>query len=430
MSSGETRQMNDSSTSKANWKRIHDRMLMRKRMFNAVTPAVLMALAVGQIYAFTLFSKPIADYIGSSVPKVQFAFSLGIFFLGMGAAFFGKIVERNVRVSATVGSLLFLGGMLVTALGVNVKSLALVYLGYGFLGGLGTGVIYISPVKTLMLWFIRHKAVAAAVPIISFGLGSSLCTVLFNAIMPRLESMGADFGVRYIFVALAVIYAPAMLIGTILLRKPASAVREATALALVAGRTHAAGFSYGKLLCDMRFMRSWLFMFLNISCGLALIPLAKQIMTRQDVGYSPAVVTAVIAGCGLMNGAGRLVFAWWSDRLSRRIDILLIILAISAAIALSALWPVMIGVMLLIINACYGAGFSTIPAVLADGFGMDNISKIHGAVLSAWGVAGLVGNQVSLRVLDAWGLRGLFLTLVVFYLLNLVNVLFLRRSQS
>jgi len=414
------------------WHRRHSLILMRKRAVNAVTPAVLMALAVGQIYAFTIFSKPVAEYIGRTQSEVQFAFSLGIFFLGMGAAFFGKIVEKNIRLSALVGTCLFLSGLVVTALGVNVKSLALVYLGYGFLGGLGTGVIYISPVKTLMLWFVRHRAVAAAVPIVSFGLGSSLCTLLVQAIGPHLDACAPDGCVRFVFLALACVYAVPMMLSTMLLRKPASAIREATAEALKAAGTHGAGFSYGKLLKDTYFLRSWLFMFLNISCGLALIPLAKQIMTTPEFGvnYAAGTVTLVITGCGLMNGAGRLVFAWWSDRLAHRVDILLILLAISAAVTGIAFMPVCMALTLLVINACYGAGFSSIPAVLADHFGMNDLSKVHGAVLSAWGVAGLVGNQVSLRILGRWGLTGLLTALVAFYLFNFLNAATLRFKGS
>ena len=142
-----------------------------KRFFSSVLPAFLLAVSVGQIYAFTNFSSEIAAHIGETQKSVQFAFSLGIFFLGMGAAFFGKIVEKNIRLSTIIGTTLFLAGLLVTELGVVAKSLALVYLGYGFLIGLGTGVIYISPVKTMMLWFPKNKAIAAALPIISFGLG-------------------------------------------------------------------------------------------------------------------------------------------------------------------------------------------------------------------------------------------------------------------
>jgi OFA family oxalate/formate antiporter-like MFS transporter len=171
-------------------------------------------------------------------------------------------------------------------------------------------------------------------------------------------------------------------------------------------------------------------MFLNISCGLCLIPLAKQMMASPAVGYSEGLTTAVIALCGLANGGGRFLFAWWSDRLARRINILLAILSISAFIMTLSLFPVMIGLALLVVNACYGAGFSVIPAILADNYGMTNISKIHGAVLSAWGVAGLAGNQAAIFVSDrlGFGYLGVVVLLIVLYVLNFLNVLSLRKK--
>ena len=407
-----------------------------KKFLRAVLPAFLLAVSVGQIYAFTNFSDGIASYISTAdapvtKAQVQFAFSLGIFFLGMGAAFFGKIVEKNIRLSTLVGTTLFLAGLLVTELGVCHRSLALVYLGYGFLVGTGTGIIYISPVKTMMLWFEKHRALAAALPIISFGLGSTLSTILYKGIswgdassvaMFRLRGFEA-FGITRVFVAFAVFYAVPMGISSLLLKKPA------TTQATFGHDLPATEFRYRQLLSDPAFLRAWLFMLLNISCGLCLIPLAKQMMSSETVGYSAGLVTAIVALSGLMNGGGRFLFAWWSDRLALRLNILLIILAISVGVMTLSLWPAAIGVALLVINACYGAGFSVIPAILADHYGMTNISKIHGAVLSAWGVAGLVGNQAAILVSDrlGFGYLGVVVLLIVLYALNLVNVLSLRR---
>ena len=117
--------------------------------------------------------------------------------------------------------------------------------------------------------------------------------------------------------------------------------------------------------------------------------LAKQMMDSPDIGYRASTITLVIGLCGLMNGGGRLFFAWWSDRLAIRKHILIYISLISfLTMAVSLKFAVVIGIALLIINACYGAGFSVIPGILADHYGMSDISKIHGAVLSAWGVAG------------------------------------------
>ena len=410
-----------------------------KRFTSAVLPAFLLAVSVGQIYAFTNFSDAIASYISSadepvSKAQVQFAFSLGIFFLGTGAAFFGKIVERNIRLSTLIGTTFFIAGLLVTELGVVCKSISLIYLGYGFLVGTGTGIIYISPVKTMMLWFYEHKAIAAAVPIISFGLGSTLSTILYKGFqwggegsfaMLRLNGF-ETFGITRVFAAFACFYAVPMYIASFLLRKPKLQQQS------FGHGIASLEFRYASLVRDRLFIRSWLFMFLNISCGLCLIPLAKQMMVSPAVGYQEGLITAIIALCGLMNGGGRFFFAWWSDRLQRRINILLIILSISAGVMTLSFIPALIGLALLTVNACYGAGFSVIPAILADNYGMTNISKIHGAVLSAWGFAGLAGNQAAIFVSDrlGFGYSGVVAMLVVFYLLNLFNVLSLRHIDS
>ena len=413
-----------------------------KRFIRAVLPAFLLAVSVGQIYAFTNFSTEIAQYIGETQKNVQFAFSLGIFFLGMGAAFFGKIVEKNIRLSTIIGTTLFLSGLLVTEAGIHMKSLMMIYLGYGFLIGLGTGVIYISPVKTMMLWFPEHKAIAAALPIISFGLGSTLSTILFSGIhwgtpgssVAVFQLRGfMDYGITNVFHAYAIFYAVPMVMACFLLKKPKIQVQS------FGHGIPSLEFSYLQLLQNRFFWQSWLFMFLNISAGLCLIPLAKQMMSSPDVyGDNVKLITWIVALSGLMNGGGRFLFAWWSDRLAKRINILLIILAISAGIMLASFLPILIGLALLVINACYGAGFSVIPAILADHFGMTNISKIHGAVLSAWGFAGLAGNQAAMAVSKAFGGYGegghgyvaVVTLLVIVYSLNFVNVLLLKKSAA
>ena len=395
----------------------------------------MLAVSVGQIYAFTNFSTEIASYIGSTQKEVQFAFSLGIFFLGMGAAFFGKIVERNIRLSTIIGTALFLSGLCVTAIGITSKSLALIYIGYGFLVGTGTGVIYISPVKTMMLWFPEHKAIAAALPIISFGLGPTLSTIVYKGVgfggaesLFTLRVLGfydyfkvaeGGLGIAKVFYAFAAYYAVPMVVASMLLKKPKIQVQS------FGHGIPELEFKYVQLAKDSFFLRAWLFMFLNISAGLCLIPLAKQMMKSPAVGYSEGLITTIIALCGLMNGGGRFLFAWWSDRLAKRINILLIILSISAGIMTLSFWPPMIGLALLVINACYGAGFSVIPAILADHYGMTNISKIHGAVLSAWGFAGLVGTQAAIFVSDRFGgYTAVVALLVMAYSLNLVNATF------
>ena len=294
----------------------------------------------------------------------------------------------------------------------------------------------------MMLWFPEHKAIAAALPIISFGLGSTLSTILFSGIhwgtpgssVAVFQLRGfMEYGITNVFHAYAIFYAVPMVAACFLLKKPKVQVQS------FGHGIPALEFSYRQLFVNRFFWQSWLFMFLNISAGLCLIPLAKQMMKSPDVyGDSEKLITWIVALSGLMNGGGRFLFAWWSDRLAKRINILLVILSISAGIMLASFLPVLIGLALLVINACYGAGFSVIPAILADHYGMTNISKIHGAVLSAWGCAGIIGNQVAIVVSNAFGGYGegghgypaVVGMLVVVYLCNLFNAWTLARSTT
>lgn len=389
-------------------------MSLWKKIVHGILPAFLLAISVGQIYAFTNISSDIATAIGSTQRLVQFAFSLGIFFLGMGAAFFGPIVEKSIKWSAVIGTALFICGFGVLQIGAKIGCLSLVYLGYGVLLGLGTGVIYVTPVKTMMLWFPNHKAVAAALPIIFFGLGSTLSTIVYSFI--------SKFGLATSIWAFMGLYAVMMAVGILLIKKPEGAekkLQEATPIE----------FSYKRLLADRHFVHSWLFMFINISAGLCMIPLAKQLMSSEKVRYTAELAAVFVAASGVFNGGGRFLFAWISDKLAKRLNIVFIIAVLSMISILMVIAnPILIGPAILIINACYGAGFSIIPAVLSDKFGMKDISKIHGAVLSAWGIAGLFGNQIALVTEAKFGFIGVFTMIFGLYFIELVNFLFWRKA--
>lgn len=378
-------------------------------ILHGIIPAFLLAVSVGQIYAFTNYAGEIANAVGCPQGKVQLAFSLGIFFLGMGAAFFGKIVEKQVTKACIIGMLVFLYGLLGTAYAIRCQSLAGVVLSYGVFVGLGTGIIYISPVKTMMMWFKNMKALAAAIPIVSFGLGSTLSVMLWNSQFLSAHSIVVKF------LIMAAIYAFIMTIGTALLKKPKLTSDQ------VSEQYHdQKEFSYFALLKDPWFDGCWLFMLLNISAGLALIPLSRQLMETHCL-YAAGMIAVVLKLAGIFNGGGRLVFAAMADRLQVRHRIMVIISGMSLVAVALLFWAPSTGAVILAINMLYGAGFSVIPAILSDHYGMSNISKIHGAVLSAWGIAGLVGNQAALLAQSHWGLTGVFTMLIIAHALNIVN---------
>ena len=381
-------------------------------IFKAIIPSILITLCIGSVYAFSFFAKDIASYIGSNLGNVQFAFSLSIFFLGMGAAFFGPLVEKNIRKSSLLSTVLLALGMCTTTIGIQMKNIWMLFLGYGLLNGLAQGIGYISPVKTLMLWYPHRKGLASAISIVSFGLGSSLCVFLAKMLMPVI-------GIQWVFLALGALYLVMMLVGSLLLEKPK--IKEASKTTVIQK------FSYEKIFKDVNFWQYWLFMLLNISCGLALIGASKNIF--NEVVSKESVIVILLMLCGLFNGGFRLVFAWISDFLKRRINIWLIIALLSVLfIGVSALHYSFIVFAILLLNATYGGGFSTCPSILSDHYGNTAISRIHGLVLSAWGIAALPAyflNSYVFKHMDSF--RMVPCILLIVYAINLINVLILRK---
>lgn len=314
---------------------------MIKRLIHSVIPAILLTLTVGSIYAFSLFVDPISVAMGVTTIQTQFAFSLGIFFLGMGAAFFGPLVEKNIKAATILGTAMFLVGFALTQQAVAMKSIWLLYIGYGFTVGTATGIIYISPVKTMMLWFKNNPGIASAISIISFGFGASLCSLLFKYLYPM-------FGIEKIFYAFAIVYAIMMVAGSILLKKPVGS-QDTT---LTGNKTN---FSRLKLMReDSWCRRAWLFMFLNISAGLALIGCAASIL--KEIGMSQNTIVMIVALMGVMNTAGRFIFAWFSDLLKeKKLVLWLVIPALSVIVLVPSILSLnLIYIPLILIPALYG----------------------------------------------------------------------------
>ena len=343
-------------------------------------PAILIHISIGSVYAWSLLVSHIADYIDRPQSSIQFAFSLAIFFLGMSAAFGGKMVEKNIHKSALLSMFCFCSGLLVTSLGVYLKSIILIYLGYGCIMGIGLGIGYLTPVKTLMLWFKEQKGLATGIAVCAFGFASTVASPIITLLIN-------NFSLPYVFIILACIYLIPMLIASFIIKKPDWWHEE---------DIKDDNFKLMAMWKKTNFVRIWIIIFINISCGLALISVASPIMTELNADVK--TITLIVAIMGIFNGAGRLVFSAISDRLRNRAIIYFVILSLSVLTALLAYETksnIIIYLTLCIISACYGAGFSCLPTLLSDIFGMDNISKIHGLSLTAWAIAGLVGNQIS-----------------------------------
>lgn len=387
---------------------------MNNKWIRGALPALLIHISIGSVYAWSLFVKVISEEINKTQSQVQFAFSLAIFFLGMSAAFGGKIVEKNIHKSSLISCICFVSGLLVTALAVQIKSLPLIYLGYGCLMGIGLGTGYITPIKSLMLWFKDQKGLATGIAVCAFGFASAVASPIITFLLGHMS-------VRNTFIILAAIYVVPMLIAHFIIKKPNWYKESETDN----------GFKLMSMWKKPKFCMIWFIIFINISCGLALISVASPIMADKNV--KPSIIALVVSIMGILNGTGRLFFSAISDKLKKRVDIYLVILTLSYVVMILAMViksNFMTYTALIVISACYGAGFSCLPSLLSDIFGMDNISKIHGLSLTAWAMAGLVGNQISnfvYKINNSY--QPVFVVLMILYAIAFGVAIALRKSK-
>ena len=375
---------------------------MNNKWIRAAIPALLIHCSVGTVYCWSTFKQSIADQIGMSPFAVGWAFSLAIFFLGMSAAFVGKFVERDIHKSSLIACICFTTGMIGMGLSIQFltgwAAMIGIYLCYGVIMGIGLGIGYLTPVKTLMLWFSENKGLATGISIMGFGLAKAIATPIMIAIQNNL-------GIAPMFYILGAVYFCLMFLGHILLKKPQGWVEP----------QDNQGFNVLSMFKDKQFIGIWLMFYLNIHCGLMIISYETQILntafaTMATIGMIIAIVPSFTAG---FNAFGRIGYSTLSDKMNERNTIYKIIFAsciVMTAItffthaisgATNIVLSIIVIVFLLVINAGYGGGFSTLPALLSERFGMKKISQIHGLALSAWAIAGLTGNNTSEIILGA-----------------------------
>jgi len=391
-------------------------MKLLYKLYHSVFACLTLTMSVGMIYAFSLFIPEITSTFGVSRNYIQFAFALSIFFLGTGAACFGNLVEKNIKLASAVATCLFATGLYLTHLSIQYHNLFLLYLGMGVCCGLAEGTAYLCPVKNMVLWFSKSKfkGLIMAVSIVSFGLGATLCTYLYKFLYPI-------FGLNNIFVVLCAVYASMMTIGTIAIRKP-KYVKMMSSKKPVK-------IDYRKLLSDSYFLKHWLFMFMNISMGLILIGNRKNIL--MDANVSETTILTVFAICGFTNAFGRLLFPFIGDFFKNKLYILPLILIleflfISPTIAIYSVIPLSI----ILVEGGYGGMFATAPQILLSQYGNKPLSVVHGLLLTSWGLASLFAFFCTL-VLSQFTANYYFITILLssVYLVMFIISLTIKTSN-
>jgi MFS family permease len=369
--------------------------------------AVAVHLCIGQAYAFSTFNLPLSKLIGitQSVPgdwnlkELGWIFSIAIAILGASAALFGRWVERvGPRKSMFVAALCFGGGFLVSAVGIHLHQLWIIYLGYGVLGGCGLGIGYISPVSTLIKWFPDRPGMATGMAIMGFGGGALIAAPLSVMLMKHFAS-ATSTGVLETFVTMGVIYFMFMMIGVLSVRVPADDWKPAGWVPAAHPKTlvTTANVSVDVAWRTPQFWLLWGVLCMNVTAGIGVLGQASPMIQEMFPGRVTPIAAASFVGLiSLFNMIGRFIWASTSDYLGRRntymVFFLLGILLYSTVPTSGSMGSVPLFVAAFcIILSMYGGGFATIPAYLRDIFGTYQVGAIHGRLLTAWSAAGVLG---------------------------------------
>jgi MFS family permease len=407
-----------------------------------VPPAALaIHLCIGMAYGFSVFWLPLSKAVGITksvacpagttffdelfvtncdwkIATLGWMYTLFFVFLGLAAALWGGWLERvGPRKAGVVAAVCWCGGMVLSAIGIQIHQFWLMIVGSGVIGGIGLGLGYISPVSTLIKWFPDKRGMATGMAIMGFGGGAMIGAPLAAELMKHFATP-TDVGVMATFLVLAAGYFVFMMGGAFGYRIPASGWKPegwTPAPALVNNAMITQRHVNVKRVWGIpQFWLVWMVLTMNVSAGIGVIgmasPMLQEVFGGDLIGVAKrfgeldktqlTAIAGVAAGfaalLSLFNIAGRFVWASLSDKIGRKTTysvffilggILYASIPGSAAAGSTLLFVFAVA----IIISMYGGGFATVPAYLADLFGTQNVGAIHGRLLTAWSTAGILG---------------------------------------
>jgi MFS transporter, OFA family, oxalate/formate antiporter len=347
--------------------------------------AILVQMALGAVYAWSVFRAPLAKLFHATISQVTLTFTIAIFVLGF-AAFFGGLWlnKAGPRVVAMTAGILYGGGILLASFSSGLSSL---YLTYGLIGGIGLGFGYIVPISVLVKWFPDRRGLMTGVAVGGFGAGALVTA-------PVATRPIQSVGVLHTFAYLGIAFLLVTVIGGWFMQNPPQGWQPEgwTPKPVQTAQRAAKDFRLGEALATWQWWALWLLLFLNTSAGISVI--SQEAPMFQELAKVTALVAAGMVGVvSIGNATGRVFWAWVSDMITRRFTFVVMFLL---QVALFWFLPMLhsatvLTVVTFIILMCYGGGFGTMPAFAADYFGAKSVGPIYGLMLTAWGFASAFG---------------------------------------
>src|ERR687885_925132 len=386
---------------------------------------VVMQVALGAVYAWSVFRIPLSNAYGSSVSAVNTTFSIAILSLGFTAFFGGLWMNRSgPRYGALTGGVLYGAGVFLASLAAN--SLTLLYLTYGLLGGIGIGLGYIVPVATLIKWFPDKRGFITGIAVAGFGGGAFVTAFIAKYLV-------SSVGVFSAFAILGIIYLVMVVGAALFMRNPPEGWRPEGWEPDTTERSDRSGVDYdlSGVLRTWQWYALWALLFLNVSAGISIITEAAP-MAQEIAGVNATVAAGLVSIISIANAAGRFLWAWLSDAIGRKW--VFFTMFVLQAVVFFLLPPVsvyfLLALLAFIIVSCYGGGFGTMPAFNADYFGSTNVGTNYGLMLTAWGVGGVLGPLLISRVIDTTNSYTLAFYIIAVIMIGSAVVAFIVRPPA
>ncbi|WP_226534865.1 L-lactate MFS transporter [Fictibacillus halophilus] len=399
--------------------------------------AVGIHISIGSVYSWSVFTNPLREKHDWGLSEISLTFSIAILFLGLSAAFMGHFVERyGPRISGMIASACFGAGLLGAGFADSIGSLYMLYFFYGALGGIGLGIGYITPVSSLVKWFPDRRGLATGLAIMGFGFASLIAS-------PVIAKLINGIGISNTFYLLGAIYFALMFLSSLYLAPPPKdwqpeGMKDQDQKEEKKTKD-LAQLTANEAVKTVRFWALWSMLFINVTCGIAVISVASP-MAQDIAGLSAGAAATMVGIMGLFNGFGRIGWATVSDYIGRpNVYTTFFALQTVAFLLLPNVTNAFVfQILIYLILTCYGGGFASIPAYIGDLFGTKQLGAIHGYILTAWAAAGLVGPLVVSWIrettnsysLTLYIFTGAFVAALAISLLIRINIRNIRKANN
>jgi OFA family oxalate/formate antiporter-like MFS transporter len=419
---------------------------------------VLVMILAGTVYAWSNFTQPLIASFGWSSTQASLVFGIAIFALGIGAVIGGRWQDQVGPRTVTITGIVLWGiGNLLAAVGPHEVWWWDVT--YGIIGGLGNGMAYITPVATVTKWFPDKRGLASGMVVMGFGFGAFIYGFVLKAI-PGFLAVSKDAGayadaksaaviahtpfdaaahamtaadistITTLFLVSGIVYAIVGGLAAMLLQNPPAGYTVGGVANAAA--SHEGSYTPAQVLRTPQLYLLWLMLFLNVVAGILIVsnavPIIRELISAgvtdpAQIKNLTGTAISAYAFVAVFNGLGRFFWGAVSDRIGRN---MVLVCIYGCQVVIFFLLPGFHSVPLVlfafaIILACYGGGFGTMPSFNADYFGTKFLGQNYGYIITAWGVAGLVGPYIAGTVKDKTGsFSGALMPMAVMLLIAMI----------